>query len=69
VDNKYQLDLVWEVMNSILRRDDLPAAAMRQNTHALSRSGKIDQYLGGSSTNESLGIRPAPHGENVSVVT
>jgi predicted ferric reductase len=69
VDNKYQLDLVWEVMNNILRRDDLPVVAMRQDTHALSGSGKIDRYLGGSSTNESPGIRPAPHGENASVVT
>jgi predicted ferric reductase len=69
VDNKYQLDLVSEVMNHILRRDDLPAAAMRQDTHALSGSGKIDRYLGGSSTNESPGVRPAPHGENASVGT
>jgi predicted ferric reductase len=68
VDNKYQLDLVWEVMNNILRRDDLPAAAMRQETRALSGSGKIDRYLGGSSTNGSPGVRPAPHGENASVV-
>ncbi|KAI1522508.1 hypothetical protein PtrCC142_011803, partial [Pyrenophora tritici-repentis] len=56
VDNKYQLDLVWEVMNDVLRRDDLPAAAMRQETRAPSGSGKIDRYLGGSSTNESPGI-------------
>ncbi|KAG9381618.1 hypothetical protein A1F94_007272 [Pyrenophora tritici-repentis] len=69
VDNKYQLDLVWEVMNDVLRRDDLPAAAMRQETRAPSESGKIDRYLGGSSTNESPGVRPAPHGENASVVT
>jgi predicted ferric reductase len=69
VDNKYQLDLVWEVMNNILRRDDLPVAAMRQDTRAQPGSGKIDRYLGGSSNNESPGIRPAPHGENASVVT
>ncbi|RMZ74086.1 ferric-chelate reductase [Pyrenophora seminiperda CCB06] len=68
VDNKYQLDLVWEFMNNILRRDDLPAAAMHQDTRALSGSGKIDRYLGGSSTNESPGVRPAPHGENASVI-
>jgi predicted ferric reductase len=69
VDNKYQLDLVWEVMNNILRKDDLPAAAMRQDTLALYGSGKMDRYLSGSSNNESPGIRPAPHGENASVVT
>jgi len=69
VDNKYQLDLVWEFMNNILRRDDLPAAAMHQDTRALSGSGKIDRYLGGSNTNESPGVRPAPHGENASFVT
>ena len=56
-------------MNNILRRDDLPAAAMRQDTRALFGSGKMDRYLGGSSNNESPGIRPAPHGENASVVT
>jgi hypothetical protein len=56
-------------MNDILRRDDLPVAAMRQDTHAQSGGRKIDQYLGGSSNNESPGIRPAPHGENASVVT
>jgi predicted ferric reductase len=64
VENKYQLDLVWEVMNNILRRDDLPAAAVRQDTHALYGSGKRDRDLGGSSTKESPGMRPAPHGEN-----
>jgi predicted ferric reductase len=69
VDNKYQLDLVWEFMNNILRRDDLPAAAMRQDTRALFGSGKTDRYLGSSSTNERPGVRPAPHGENASVVT
>jgi len=66
VDNKYQLDLVWEVVNNILRRDDLPGAATRENTHALSGNGKIDRYLGSSSTGESPGVRPAPHGENAS---
>jgi predicted ferric reductase len=69
VDNKYQLDLVWEVMNNILRRDDLPATAIHQDTRAPSGNGKIDRHLGGGSTNESPGIRPAPHGENVSVKT
>ena len=68
MDNKYQLDLVWEIMNTVLRRDDLLAAAMRYDTRVLSGSGKIDRYLGGSNTYESPGVRPAPHGENVSVV-
>ncbi|EDU47805.1 conserved hypothetical protein [Pyrenophora tritici-repentis Pt-1C-BFP] len=65
VDNKYQLDLVWEVMNNILRRDDLPGTAIRQDTRTPSGNEKIDRHLGGSSTNESPGIRPAPHGENI----
>lgn len=69
VDNKYQLDLVWEVMNNILRRDDLPATAIRQGTRTPSGNEKIDRHLGGSSTNESPGIRPAPHGENVNLET
>jgi predicted ferric reductase len=68
VDNKYQLDLVWEIMNNVLRRDDLPATAMRRDTRAPYGSGKMDRYFGSSSTSESPGIRPAPHGENASVV-
>ncbi|RYO29296.1 hypothetical protein AA0113_g12071 [Alternaria arborescens] len=69
VDNKYQLDLVWEVMNNVLRRDDLPATEMRQDAHAPYGSGKMDRHLGSSSssTSESPGLRPAPHGENASV--
>jgi predicted ferric reductase len=66
VDDKYQLDLVWEVMNTILRKDDLPGAVTHKNTSITSRSGKIDRYLGGSATEESPGVRPAPHGENAS---
>ena len=69
VDNKYQLDLVWEIMNSVLRRDDLPAAAMRQDAPAPYGSGKIDRYIGSGSTSENPGIRPALHGQNLSVVT
>ncbi|CAN9422773.1 unnamed protein product [Alternaria alternata] len=69
VDNKYQLDLVWEVMNDVLRRDDLPATAMRRDARAPYGSGKMDRHLGSSSssTSESPGLRPAPHGENASV--
>ena len=69
VDNKYQLDLVWEVMNNVLRRDDLPATAMRRDARAPYGSGKMDRHLGSSSssTSESPGLRPAPHGENASV--
>jgi hypothetical protein len=69
VDNKYQLDLVWEVMNNVLRRDDLPATAMRRDARAPYGSGKMDRYLGSSSrnTSESPGLRPAPHRENASV--
>ncbi|EMD65825.1 hypothetical protein COCSADRAFT_86745 [Bipolaris sorokiniana ND90Pr] len=67
VDDKYQLDLVWEVMNTILRKDDLPGAVTNKNTSIPSRSGKIDRYLGGSATEESPGVRPAPHGENANV--
>ena len=69
MDNKYQLDLVWEVMNNILRRDDLPATVMHHDTSALFGSGKVDRYLGGSSTKENPGVRPAPYGENASVVS
>jgi predicted ferric reductase len=69
VDNKYQLDLVWEVMNNVLRRDDLPATAVRRDARAPYGSGKMDRHLGSSSssTSESPGLRPAPHGENASV--
>ncbi|KAF5844351.1 hypothetical protein GGP41_004541 [Bipolaris sorokiniana] len=66
VDDKYQLDLVWEVMNIILRKDDLPSTATHKDTGITSRSGKKDRSLGGSTTGENPGVRPAPHGDNAS---
>ena len=66
VDNKYQLDLVWEVMNTMLRKDDLPGAVAQEDTGIALKGGKIDRPLGGSTTKESPGVRPTPHGENAS---
>lgn len=67
VDNKYQLDLVWDVMNKILRRDDLPVPANLHDTRIQWESGKRARDLGSNVTSESPGVRPIPHGENVSV--
>ncbi|KAJ6199982.1 FAD binding domain-containing protein [Bipolaris maydis] len=56
VDNKYQLDLVWGVMNNILRRDDLPTAANLHGMRNQWESGKRGRGLGSNVTNESPGI-------------
>ncbi|EUC40386.1 hypothetical protein COCMIDRAFT_108960 [Bipolaris oryzae ATCC 44560] len=66
VDNENQLDLVREIMNTMLRKDDLQGAAAQKDTNIASKSGKIDRYLGGSTIKENPGIRPTPHGENAS---
>lgn len=66
VDNKYQLDLVWGVMNHILRRDDLPVAT-NHDTRTQWENGKRGRDLGSNVTSESPGVRPIPHGENASV--
>ncbi|KAL6152702.1 hypothetical protein ACJQWK_11398 [Exserohilum turcicum] len=65
VDNKYQLDLVWGVMNNILRRDDLPIATNLHDMRNQWESGKRGRGLGSNVTNESPGVRPIPHGENI----
>lgn len=67
VDNKYQLDLVWDVMNNILRRDDLPTATNLRDTRTQRESKKRGRDLGSNVTSESPGVRPIPHGENASV--
>ncbi|KAJ6201962.1 LOW QUALITY PROTEIN: FAD binding domain-containing protein [Bipolaris maydis] len=46
VDNENQLDLVREIMNTMLRKDDLLGAAAQKDTNIASKSGKIDRYLG-----------------------
>jgi predicted ferric reductase len=61
VENKTHRDLVWEYMTDMLRRDDLP--------HAQGRHRKSNRSLGNSSTPDSPGYRPTPHGENASSST
>jgi predicted ferric reductase len=58
VEKKTQRDLVWEIMTDVLREDDLP--------HIQGRHRKLNRPLGESTTPDSPGRRPAPHGENAS---
>ncbi|KAJ5063720.1 hypothetical protein PSV09DRAFT_2259453 [Bipolaris maydis] len=52
-------------MNNILRRDDLLIAANLHGMRNQWESGKRGRGLGSNVTNESPGVRPIPHGENI----
>jgi hypothetical protein len=58
VEEETQRDLVSEILDKMLRRDDLPAGQERYR--------KSDRPLGDSDTRARPGERPKPHGENVS---
>jgi predicted ferric reductase len=67
VETRTHRDLVSKVMDDILREDDLPTVS---DTPILSNSGKYskkDRYIEDSNTADRPGLRPAPHGENVSI--
>ncbi|KAJ5028937.1 hypothetical protein PSV08DRAFT_369868 [Bipolaris maydis] len=54
--------LVWQVDN---KRDDLLIAANLHGMRNQWESGKRGRGLGSNVTNESPGVRPIPHGENI----
>lgn len=65
VDHEHQRDLVWDIMNDVLRGDDLPMTSTSMRASTIGNYSKESRKLGYSSTADSPGMRPNPHGENV----
>ncbi|KAJ6280805.1 hypothetical protein J3E71DRAFT_362223 [Bipolaris maydis] len=62
---RHLADLLLEVINTILRKDNLLDAVTYKDTSVALRSGKIGRYLGSSIAKESLGVRPTLYRENI----